>query len=70
MRHERPDQVDGIEEELAAEGHVEGPLGEEFEGAGVAMEALARRHRHDVPLDVRVEAFHVDAVLERRELLR
>ena len=70
VRYERPDQVDGVEEELTPQSHVKGPFREELRRTCVVVQTLARRHCHEVPLDVRIEAVHIDAALQCRELVR
>jgi len=58
------DEVDGVEERLAADRHVERDVRLRREAVVEALDVLAGRHVQDVPLDAAVELLEVDAVLD------
>jgi len=60
----RDDEVDGVEQRLAADRHVERDVRLRLVAVVVALDVLARRHVEDVPLDAPVEVLQVDPVLD------
>jgi len=59
----RYDEVDGVEERLAADGDVERDIWLRLRAAVVPLDVLARRHVENVPLDAAVELFQINAVM-------
>ena len=62
------DEVDGVEERLAAHRDVEGDVRVELLAARVLLEVLARRHTEQVPLRAAVEVLQVDPRLDVLEV--
>jgi len=58
----RYDEVDGMEESLAADGDVEGDIWLRLGAAVEALDVFARRHAEYVPLNAHVEVFQVNAL--------
>lgn len=60
----RDDEVNGVEESLAAYGDVEGDIRVQLRAARVASNVLHGRHVQDVPLHAGVEAAQVYTFLD------
>jgi len=67
VRDERDDEVDGVEEELAADDDVEAPHRERLVAAGVTDASLLCRGADDVELGALVELAQVDADVDALE---
>ena len=66
----RDDQVDGVEEGLAADHDAERDVRVRLRAAGVVAALRAGGHPHQVPLAAVVEVLQVDAALDVRVLVR